>query len=248
MTPTNMQPSMATRARRLRRPVTAWNRLENAWPDRPAGAASDAMSLDMETSSLIGAAPRAAARRRCAPVALVAHVATPLVGLAQLATDLLVRVLGQPHWRDWQTASAIVPRPAQISRTPRACATGGGSGLGAPRRSAARAALPRRDASPRLLLGALGRAVVLVGSVAALALASRSALSFAAFSACFSAARRFASASALSTAGSPAAAAARRLPAGCRAGRRAARWRWRRRARWRVASRPRCARVRRPRR
>ncbi len=29
----------------------------------------------------------------------------------------------RPHWRDWQTASAIVPRPAQISRTPRGWAT-----------------------------------------------------------------------------------------------------------------------------
>src|SRR5436190_8399210 len=94
MTPTNMQPSIATRARWLRRPETAWNRLENAWPESPAGAASDAMSLDMRTSSLSGRRARCSRASACAAFALL-HVAPPLVGFAQLPADRLVRVLGE---------------------------------------------------------------------------------------------------------------------------------------------------------
>ena len=44
-TPTNVQPSIATIAGRLRRPPTAWKRLEKAWPESPAGNASEAVSV-----------------------------------------------------------------------------------------------------------------------------------------------------------------------------------------------------------
>jgi hypothetical protein len=40
-------------ARRLRRPLTAWNRLENALPERPAGKAADAGSVLIKYSSLV---------------------------------------------------------------------------------------------------------------------------------------------------------------------------------------------------
>src|SRR5678815_1106038 len=84
-TPANVQASIATTARRLRRPVTACSRLESASPERPAGGASDKVSLDI-TSSLV--------RRARRVVLLVLVVAPALVLLAQLAADRLVGVLG----------------------------------------------------------------------------------------------------------------------------------------------------------
>ena len=238
MTPTNMQPSMATRARRLRRPATAWNRLENAWPDRPAGAASDAMSLDMETSSLIRAAPLQPRVGVGARGALVLHVATPLVGLAQLATDLLVRVLGQ---------AALARLADRLGNRAAAGADLAHAARLPDRRRAAGSASPRCSAAARCASSARRCAAASCSARCAAAAAAASARSrpwpwrrarpcrFAAFSRRFSAATRLASASALSTAGSPscgsgAAAAGGGAERGGRGRRRRRRWRALRRA------------------
>ena len=145
MTPTNVQPSIATTARvaqSVDRLQQARERVAEGLPRVSSGAIS--LSIGSPRCRVCALGARRCSAQYCTP----RRRSSCSRNWRQIGS---LGVLGGPHWRDWQTASAIVPRPAQISRTPRACATGcGGGGAGA-------AALARALARLRVLLGLLRR-------------------------------------------------------------------------------------------
>src|SRR6185437_27378 len=91
-TPTIVQPTSAAKARWLRRPLTAWNRLEKALAEMPSGRALRAGSV-LIVSPPEGLVASLRPRTRCD--ASVEQVATPFGSVPDLLADGLAGVRGR---------------------------------------------------------------------------------------------------------------------------------------------------------
>ena len=123
--PTNAQPSRAEIAFRLRKPATAGSRLAKAMPAGIAGARSNVGSV------LIGSRSLTVKARALDRASLALPRASSGDCGGALSASRICRQIGSLacsaalQRRDWQTASAMVPRPAQVSSTPRGCVVAG---------------------------------------------------------------------------------------------------------------------------